>query len=148
MRDDRTAVIPGRYTEGGSATVLLKNTLFQAARITVDHGFRYFEIVGSRYQASGENRKAGALDKNNSWNDSRFPFIQPGADVTIKVFRTGEIDSRIAGIWDAQQILTSGVSDVPAGSGPTTAIQQLYQSSNPTRQTPLRPRCTAYGCDW
>lgn len=89
MRNDRTVVISGKRTVGNNARDATQKILIQAARLTLDHGFRYFTIVGSPIANSIRSR---ALS------------IQPGADVTIKVYREGEIDPRSANVWDAGNI--------------------------------------------
>ena len=71
------------------------SVLIEAAAITVDHDYRYFEIVGT---------------EGMSANSSGLPTIRPGADVTIKVFGAGEVDPRPPVIWDAQAI---GAGELP-----------------------------------
>ncbi len=131
MLDARTAVIPGRATAGYDSHAALDAVLVQAAKMTVDHGFRYFRIADSE----GGNA----------------PSVRPGADVAIKVFRVGEVGPASPGIWDAQQILTEGVprsavlphSDRAPLEAPSQAPAQAPSSSRSKS-----PRCTAYGCDW
>src|ERR1700692_2780405 len=105
-RDDGTAVISGHDTAGYSASNAVRRTLLQAARVTVDHGFRYFQIVDSRRQYAGYSDRASSPGLGNSWAVGGASLINPGVDVTIRAFRSGEISTRGAGIWDAQEILT------------------------------------------
>ena len=93
MRDSRTAVISGRVTAGLSATDATRKALSEAAKITVDHGFRYFMI------ANPQNASANAV------------AIIPGANLTIRTFRNGEIKRNTPGLWDADAILSSGIKD-------------------------------------
>jgi hypothetical protein len=93
MRDNRTAVISGRVTAGLSATDATRKALSEAAKITVDHGFRYFMI------ANPQNASASTV------------AISPGANLTIRTFRAGEIRRNAPGVWDADAILSSGAKD-------------------------------------
>ena len=90
MRDSRTAVVSGRETAGLSTTDATQKALTEAAKVTVDHGFRYFMIISPQNTRGGNN------------------MIQPGADIAIKTFRKGEIRLNTPGIWDADVILSSG----------------------------------------
>ena len=36
---------------------------------------------------------------------SAVPFVKPGMDIVIKMFREGEIDPRTPSVWDADSIL-------------------------------------------
>ena len=93
MRDSRTAVISGRVTAGLSATDATRKALSEAAKITVDHGFRYF-LIANPQNASASN-----------------VAITPGANLTIRTFRNGEIKRNTPGFWDADSILSSGIKD-------------------------------------
>jgi hypothetical protein len=97
MFNAHTIVISGRSTVGSDLNSATRKTLIVAARMTLDHGFRYFKIVGSQ----------------NAPSRSDVPLIRPGADVTIEVFREGEIDPRRPGVWDAQNI---GAGRMPDGA--------------------------------
>jgi hypothetical protein len=97
MFNDRTVVISGKRTVGDSTGEATQKILIQAARLTLDHGFRYFRIAGSQNVPG----RGDALS------------IRPGADVTIEVYREGEIDRRSPGVWDAQNI---GAGRMPDGA--------------------------------
>lgn len=131
MRNERTAVISGRETAGYSQDDAVKKDLVLAAKMTVDHGFRYFRIV----DPSRQNGRTGS--------------IRPGADVVITVFHEGEATAQTAGIWDAEEILTTGVP-----SGVTVPVSSPLMPSSPHTPTGApapnspTPRCTAYGCNW
>jgi hypothetical protein len=92
LRNDHTAVISGKRTVGNSSREAARIILIQAARLTLDHGFRYFTIVCSPVANSIR---------------SGTPSIQPGADVTIRVYRQGEIDPLSPNVWDAGSIAAS-----------------------------------------
>ena len=124
LRADQTVVIPGRRTAGLVEPDAARTMLLAAARITVDHGMAYFRIVSAPAAAPGY------------YSSNTF---RPGADVTIKLYEAGSVRHGTPGIWDAQKILTAGVSeramaDVLNAPPPGTGAQQP------------RSRCTAYGC--
>ena len=150
MRDERTAVVSGRDTTGLSTAGAIRKALLQAARITVDHGFRYFKIVEPRGQDETYAHSAMALRLGSSWAADGVSLIRPGADVTIKVFRSGEMAATAAGIWDAEYLLTSGVPDRALRIENPAATQLQVPSPPGTQGLPgaRAPRCTIYGCDW
>jgi hypothetical protein len=84
MANDHTIVVPGRSTAGLNQNDARRNTLVAAARLTLDHGYRYFRIAG--------------VDNAAAWP------LRPGQAVTINVFRNGEVNAHGPGIWDAQTI--------------------------------------------
>lgn len=81
------AVISGKSTANDSAVAARRKVLVEGAAITLDHGYRYFEIL-----------------REGTPIASKEPAIQPGADVTIKLFGEGEADPRSPGVWDADAI--------------------------------------------
>jgi hypothetical protein len=91
----RLTVISGKGTAQDNARDAARKVLIEAAAITLDHGYRYFELVGAPAMSS---------------NSSALPTIRPGADVTIKVFGAGEVDPRPPVVWDAQAI---GAGELP-----------------------------------
>jgi len=93
MLNDRKAAISGRGTVGMSSSDATRIMLTRAARMTLDHGFRYFQIAGSRTAAS--------------IRDGMFS-IQPGANIMINVYREGEINQRGQAVWDAENIAAGG----------------------------------------
>jgi len=74
---DGTAVISGHNTLHASVSDARETVLIEAASITLDHGYRYFQLVSP---------------------------IRPGADVTIRVYSKGEIDPRAPNVYDANDI--------------------------------------------
>jgi hypothetical protein len=89
MLNERTAVISGRATVGDNPSNATRKTLFRAAAMTLDHGFRYFQII--------RPQNTGAIHGGDS-------PIQPGVNVTIKLYREGEISPHRPGVWDAENI--------------------------------------------
>ena len=84
MRNDHTIMISGKRTAGNSDREAAQKMVIAAARMTLDHGFRYFEFVGAA----------------NSYG-SGPPAIRPGVDVTIRVYRT---DPHRPGVRDAESV--------------------------------------------
>lgn len=85
MYSERTAVISGRGTAGDSENDAIRKTLTKAAAMTLDHGFRYFQIATP---------------------------IKPGINVAINVYRDGEINPKKPGIWDAERIAQGDMGDI------------------------------------
>ena len=133
MLTDRTAVISGRETSGFTPNDATQIVLVKAAAMTLDHGFRYFQIMGA--DSVGSDRGGNEL-------------IRPGVNVTIKVYRAGDINPRATGIVDAQDIAEHmqarivSVSAPAKGSTPSTPAQPNANSGMPS------PHCTVYGCTW
>lgn len=147
MLDDQTAVISGSLTEGQSQPEAAKTVVTQAAIVTVDHGFQYFRIV----------RDPSLPDDSTSPRSTSA--IQPGQDVTVKVFHAGDVAATDPGIWDAEKILAVGRATnagtmgstmsgaAPDYAAPSAAPPGSYSPPDGIAMPPP-PRCTAYGCDW
>ena len=73
----RVTTISGRGTGQLSEDEATRKVLVVAAAITLDHGYRYFEIAGP---------------------------VRPGADVTVRIYGTGEISPKRPGVWDADAV--------------------------------------------
>ena len=133
MLDDRLAVIAGRDTVGDNINNATRKTLVKAAAMTLDHGFRYFQIVGASESARGD-----------------VSFIRPGADVTIKLYRQSEINPQRPGVWDAVSIATGKLRNDGAAPAQTAVITAGPASAIPasTKSNALTPKCTVYGCVW
>ena len=102
------ATISGRETAGLSSADATRKALLEAARLTVDHGFRYFVIIRTSNPPAGHSGPSTSRDQSIPAS-SAASILVPGTDVTIKTFRVGEVGRNRAGIWDAYQLLTSGV---------------------------------------
>jgi len=110
--------------------------LLEAAHVAVDNGYRYFIVLRRDVWTPSRPVRAGT--------DSA---IQPGDDVTIKVFHDGEVSPGTRDVFDAQRVLASGASPSQSGSS-----VYFPQPANPTTQQQGAPastaHCTAYGCTW
>jgi hypothetical protein len=131
MLTERTAMISGRATSGRSAADATQIVLVKAAAMTLDHGFRYFRIADGVVADSSSNE-----------------LIRPGANVTITLYRAGEISPRATGIVDAEDIaqhMQTRLASLPApgsSSAPSTTTPVPAHSGTPA------PHCTVYGCVW
>jgi hypothetical protein len=92
MTSDHTLVISGRYTANDEPALASRKVVVEAARLTLNHGFRYFKFAGSAQAA---------------------PSVRPGTDVTIQVYREGDVDPRAPGIWDALDVGTGEAMNKP-----------------------------------
>ena len=79
---DRTTVISGHNTIHASGAEATRTVLVEAAAITVDHGYRFFRLMTP---------------------------IRPGADVTIRLYGTGEIDPQTPNVYDAVAVAAGRV---------------------------------------
>ncbi|MGA7710800.1 MAG: hypothetical protein WCA81_02785 [Rhizomicrobium sp.] len=94
MRGDHTVVISGHKIVGSNADAVSTNALVAAARLTLDHGCRYFKILGP----------------NNTYLRRNAPLsLRPGADVTLAIYRESEINPQSPDVWDAQSIAAGGL---------------------------------------
>jgi hypothetical protein len=133
MLNDRLAVIAGRDSVGDNVNNATRKTLVKAATMTLDHGFRYFQIVGGPESVRGD-----------------VSFIRPGADVTIKLYRQSEINPQRPGRWDAEDIAAGKLRNYRAMPAEASAIPPGPPSaiSASTKSNALTPKCTVYGCVW
>jgi hypothetical protein len=136
LRDDRTAIVPGRETTDLNPAEARRAALIEAARITVDHGYQYFVVLRRAVWTPSGSVRAG--------NDSA---IRPGDDVTIKVFHNGEISPGTRDVFDAQRLLTNGVSQAQ-GAAPVYFPQPATSPAPQQGTSRPPPHCTAYGCSW
>jgi hypothetical protein len=135
MLDQRTAVISGRATVGDNPNNAARKTLIRAAAMTLDHGFRYFQIMRSQ---NSESIYGGVSP------------IKPGVNVTIKLYREGEINSQRLGVWDAENIAAgnTGRNASLSAGGAATLPNRRSTTTAPIKSNITTPNCTVYGCTW
>lgn len=97
LRMGQVGVIPGRETAGLANDAAQSKVLAEAARLTVDHGFRYFVIlpVAARSTAASAavaRPTPGALP------------IRPGLDVSFRPL--GNDQAGRPGVFDAYRLLS------------------------------------------
>jgi hypothetical protein len=90
LPNPRNAVISGKDTAGLSPADAQNLILAKAARLTVDHGFRYFALV------------------NAPPAPTAMFTLTPGASITIRLFHDGEVKPSKPGTWDAFRLLSLG----------------------------------------
>ena len=143
MLTERTAVISGHLSSGRTANDATEIVLFKAAAMTLDHGFRYFQVIGS-----------DSVFADRGGNE----LIRPGSNVTIRVYRPGDIDPRSTGSsmrnTSRRTIEKSFRAWRKIRSRRRIAAAKRAMTSEPpaTTQPPAKPtptpHCTVYGCVW
>lgn len=127
MLDERTAIISGRAHAKGAADVEHK-ILVEAATEARKRGFEYFQIVGTQDtttsgviympgnttatttgQAScyGYSCMGSATTNTTGYGPRAMPYVQPGADITVKFLHPGEFAEGTAGVWSVQSVLAA-----------------------------------------
>ncbi|MGZ5926586.1 MAG: hypothetical protein ACXWLJ_07895 [Rhizomicrobium sp.] len=93
LRGGQIGLISGRETVGLSSNAARNKVLAEAARLTVDHGLRYFILLPAPQMAASPARpqRAGA-----------DTAIRPGVDVTFRALRKDPVGG---GAWDAYRVL-------------------------------------------
>lgn len=124
LRADHVVVVSGKLTAGDAQPDAVRQALFQAAKLTVDHGYRYFRVLA------------------DDTGDGGLSAIRPGVNVAVKLYAEGEIAPHSPGVWDADEILTKGLPSATASTNPSAP-----RRAN-TPAAPGQPHCTAYGCVW
>lgn len=89
MRGGNQLVVSGKSTASDSQDIAAEKMLRLAARMTLDHGYRYFTIEGAEIHAG-------------------LPAVRPGASLTIRLYRPGEVNPNRAGLWDAVRVVSAG----------------------------------------
>ena len=130
MLDERTAIISGHGSAFNSMAEVQQRTLLTAAKTTQARGFRYFQVVGAANTSStgtmyipGQTYTSGTATGtattlgNTTYGNANYsgtsystpgtvvPLFKPGVDVTIRMYRDGEINPRTPGVWDSLSIL-------------------------------------------
>jgi hypothetical protein len=92
---------------------VIQNALAQAGRATAAQGYRYFIILKAQdvsrlgtmtvHDQTGPRTAPNNISKpgTNYVTFSRnVTYLRPGLDITIRMFREGEIDPLIMGVWN------------------------------------------------
>ena len=125
MLTDNTARITSRANSVANRDRVIQDALAEAARLTRAHGYRYFIVV----EATDDSRSAnvailGQITRNKAnmaipfgslsiglinrpgttflTSASRVQITRPGLNITIRMYRDGEIDPRGQGVWNAE----------------------------------------------
>ena len=128
MLADDSALISVFGSSPNDREMVIQAALAEAARTTAAQGYRYFIIIKAQdvsrmgtmtaHDQTGA-RKPGANYVTFSRN---VTYLRPGIDITIRMFREGEIDPQIMGVWN-----TDGTMGPP-----------LERASNP-KERPRKP---------
>ena len=138
MLSDDTAVVSILGTPAGDRDKVVAGALAEAAKLTRAHGYQYFTIIkGEGLSVKGANYVAGetipimnsarasgrplgptsssAPNKSGSTYttpSSAVPYVRPGLAITVRMYRPGEIDPRMDGVWNVDSV--PGAADVRA----------------------------------
>ncbi len=127
ITEDTALITVVAQNDNGRAKVV-DRALAEAARVTRDHGFRYFVILdaadasqmgvkvlpGQTLPLQSINRRGfSATNLNRSYfpgatymtPDQRVKYVRLGLDVTIRMYREGDVDPKSQGVWDTDAIL-------------------------------------------
>lgn len=122
MLDDRTAVISGRGTAFDNSAGVLKKILVSAAQTAQARGYEYFQVVSSQDATrvgvyvpptSSTTNLSGHCTGNwcsgsantTAWGGGMVPMVKPGADVMIRLLRSGEVDPSAPGVFSVAAVL-------------------------------------------
>ncbi|MGE0153133.1 MAG: hypothetical protein AB7R90_10985 [Reyranellaceae bacterium] len=122
------AMISGRGTKFNDQGQVVRAAMRSAARTTLDKGYQYFTILDSKDMSqTGATIMPGQTYTTttgtasiSNYGQASFstrsrthstpgyvtPYIKPGVDFMIRMFRHGQVTSDTAGIFDAKEILT------------------------------------------
>jgi len=124
MLSQNTAIVSARGASAGDHDKIIEGALAEAAKLTRAHGYQYF-VVFKAEDASrtgiislpgqtidNEKSHARPLGTTNfgapnlpgaafTTPGRKLPYFKPGLDITIEMYRPGEIDPRLQGVWNA-----------------------------------------------
>jgi len=124
MLTDNTALVSAIANSTAPHDKVIEDALTEAARITRAHGYQYFIILKAEDASrSGTITVPGQQFANQTAHVRPFgatslsapnvsgatfttpgktvPYVRPGVEVTIRMYRQGEIDPRMDGVWNA-----------------------------------------------
>jgi hypothetical protein len=120
IRDD-TAVISVLSDSAGDRAKFIDQALVEAARMARANGYRYFVILdtadashtvvkvrrGLPISVQNNPFRGTALSSNYiggatyTLPDRRIPYVRFGVDMTIRMYRDGEVDPANPGVWNS-----------------------------------------------
>jgi hypothetical protein len=124
MLSDDTALVYATGSDPSQRELVLKAALKEAAELTSARGYRYFVILSatdttrtvtvavpghSLPNETDHRRPFGATFGNaperpgNTYTtpDTQMQRVRPGLDIMIRMYRQGEIEPSMEGVWDA-----------------------------------------------
>ncbi|WP_298800035.1 hypothetical protein [uncultured Devosia sp.] len=120
--DARTAIISARGTAFDTPAKVQLSVMVEAAKMTQAHGFKYFALLSaqdatthgavyipgqttSNTTVTGFGNSAYATTTTYTSPGSVVGIVKPGEDITIRMFKEGEVPANAPGVWEAASIL-------------------------------------------
>jgi hypothetical protein len=125
MITEDTALITVRGQSDNDRVALVDKALAEAARVTREHGFRYFVVLdGADASQSGVRPLPGQpipliINRRSSLSsfyspgatyttpDERVQYVRLGLDVSIRMYRDGDVNPASQGVWNSDVVLGS-----------------------------------------
>jgi hypothetical protein len=127
MITEDTALISTVAKNYETKQVLLDEALMEAAKVTRAHGFRYFVVLGAADASAVVTRNIPGqtfIRQNNTPRafgttnlsgtylpgatfttpDQQVKEVRLGVDITIRMYRDGDIDPKRDGVWNSESI--------------------------------------------
>lgn len=134
MLSEDTALVYATGNDPSQSKQVLRAALWEAAELTSARGYRYFVILtaddttrivtlqvpGQSYpNETNHQRTFGTTFGNapetpgNTYTapDTQVQRVRPGVDLVIRMYRPGEIEPQMEGVWDA----TAALAPLTAG---------------------------------
>lgn len=114
-----TALVSAFGRSPGDKGKIIDATLHEAAKLTQAHGYRYFVILtaagtstmprtrvsaSSRYQSRPDLYSSAYRRPTSAFDIGSAPR-KPGLEITIRMYRLGEVDPDSQGVWNSDVIL-------------------------------------------
>ena len=135
MLSEDTAVVRATGNSINDQGRVIQETLKEAAQLTREHGFNYFIVLKTVDVSSyGERRVPGQTLANQALHDYSYgstnlggpykaghtyttpdrseTYIRPGLEMTVRMFRQGEVNPQTQGVWTADVVLGNPVPAV------------------------------------
>jgi hypothetical protein len=111
MLTDDTALVSAIGYKPEDQGKVIEDSLKEAAKLTAAKGFRYFVILDAA-DASRPGRQIVVQSAIRQTFPETFPpaggsigYTRPGLDMTIRMYRDGEIDPKTEGLWNSAELL-------------------------------------------
>jgi hypothetical protein len=143
MLSDNTARITSRANSVTNVDRMIADAVTEAARLTRAQGYRYFVILEATDDSrTGDVTVLGQITRTTTNTSVRFgnlslgvigrtgtmfvtpashmQFVRPGLNITIRMYREGEVDPRAQGVWNAEAPLMDPMTEPepPPAPGP------------------------------